>query len=314
MATSSERLEREAEDIRERLTLKLEDLRAQITPGRIVDQLTDYARDSGGAELARNLGRQIRDNPLPLLLMGGALAWLMIGQGNGNGAGAGPTAERIAAEASNLARRFGSKTRKVAAQSQSSGENIADAFRDQLSGVQARRYEASATAGDTVRSAGSYIRDTGRQAQKSMSDMAGRAASATSSMSEAASSSYEQLSGAASNMGRTVSDKAVSIAQNTSSATRSFASLCAEQPLVLAGIGIAIGAALGAALPTTSAEDRLMGETAEDIKRKGQQAASETVAKAKQVAESGYEAARNEAEHQGLPVENAEHTTLVPGG
>jgi hypothetical protein len=50
MATSSEQLEREAEQSRARLAEKLDDLRAQITPGQIVDQLTDYARESGGAE------------------------------------------------------------------------------------------------------------------------------------------------------------------------------------------------------------------------------------------------------------------------
>ena len=49
MATSSEQLEREAEQSRARLAGKLEALRAQITPGEIVNQLADYARESGGA-------------------------------------------------------------------------------------------------------------------------------------------------------------------------------------------------------------------------------------------------------------------------
>jgi hypothetical protein len=68
MTTSSERLEYEAEQSRERFTAKLEELRAQITPGQLVDQFADYARESGGGEFVRNLGRQVRDNPLPVAL------------------------------------------------------------------------------------------------------------------------------------------------------------------------------------------------------------------------------------------------------
>src|SRR6516164_1582259 len=37
-------------------------------------------------------------------------------------------------------------------------------------------------------------------------------------------------------------------------------SICRDQPLVLGGIGVALGAVLGAILPMTEAEDRLMGD------------------------------------------------------
>ena len=37
-------------------------------------------RDNGG-DLGRNLGRAVRDNPLPALLTGVGLAWLMAGTG-----------------------------------------------------------------------------------------------------------------------------------------------------------------------------------------------------------------------------------------
>jgi hypothetical protein len=41
--------------------------------------------------------------------------------------------------------------------------------------------------------------------------------------------------------------------------------LMREQPLVLGAIGVALGAAVGALLPSTTAEDRLMGETRDAV-------------------------------------------------
>jgi hypothetical protein len=62
-----------------------------------------------------------------------------------------------------------------------------------------------------------------------------------------------------------------------------------DQPLVLGGIGLAIGAALGAALPRTQTENRLMGEASDQIKEQVGQAASEQYDRAKHAAEHGYE-------------------------
>jgi hypothetical protein len=71
MGTQSEQLERKAHQVRTRLTETLEELRAGMTPGQVVDQLAD-------AEFFRNLAREIRENPLPLTLIGAGFAWLII--------------------------------------------------------------------------------------------------------------------------------------------------------------------------------------------------------------------------------------------
>jgi Protein of unknown function (DUF3618) len=65
MGTQSEQLERKAHQVRTRLTETLEELRAGMTPGQVVDQLADYARESPAAEFFANLAREIRQNPLP---------------------------------------------------------------------------------------------------------------------------------------------------------------------------------------------------------------------------------------------------------
>jgi hypothetical protein len=76
--TSSVQLEREAEQTRSQLAQTLDELRQRITPGQLVDQAVDYAKDSGGAQFVRNLSRQATSNPMPVALIGAGMAWLML--------------------------------------------------------------------------------------------------------------------------------------------------------------------------------------------------------------------------------------------
>jgi Protein of unknown function (DUF3618) len=77
MGPHSEQLEREAEEARCRLAGSLEELRLRISPGEVVDQIVDYAREGPVADFARNLMREMRDNPAPLLLIAAGIAWLV---------------------------------------------------------------------------------------------------------------------------------------------------------------------------------------------------------------------------------------------
>src|SRR5437762_6242905 len=78
---SSERLELETDEARARVTNTLEELRARVTPGQLVDQVIDDARDSSGGAFFNSLGRQVVDNPLPVALLGMSIAWLAVASG-----------------------------------------------------------------------------------------------------------------------------------------------------------------------------------------------------------------------------------------
>ena len=77
MTRSSKELERDIEVARNQLGEDLDELQRRITPGQLVDQLADYAREGPVSEFAVNLGREIRHNPLPLLLTAAGIAWLI---------------------------------------------------------------------------------------------------------------------------------------------------------------------------------------------------------------------------------------------
>lgn len=49
----------------------------RLTPGQLIDQGLDYLRHSGGREFVSNLSGSVKNNPIPVALMGIGMAWLM---------------------------------------------------------------------------------------------------------------------------------------------------------------------------------------------------------------------------------------------
>lgn len=78
-----------------------------------------------------------------------------------------------------------------------------------------------------------------------------------------------------------VHDTSDRLARRTHEMGDQFSHLLKEQPLLMAAMGIAVGALLGAALPTTATERRYLGRTSASL-----------TGKVKQQAREGYEAVR----------------------
>ena len=76
MSPSARQIEREVEATRANLEETVEALKDKLSLGQIVDEAARYFDDTGGSRLVSNLGAQVRDNPLPLLLVGVGLASL----------------------------------------------------------------------------------------------------------------------------------------------------------------------------------------------------------------------------------------------
>jgi hypothetical protein len=82
--------------------------------------------------------------------------------------------------------------------------------------------------------------------------------------------------------------------------SKTLVGFCREQPLVLAGVGLALGAVLGAILPSTETEGRLMGEASDTMKTTVKDAAGDALDKAVAIGEHALDAGKNEAREQGL--------------
>jgi hypothetical protein len=129
MESRSEQLEREAEETRWQLSGTLEELRGRLTPGRVIDQVIDHAREGPAAEFLRNLGREVRENPMPLVLIGIGIAWLMAVSNQSSRAFIAATADSAASKAAD----FGTATSAVVSRTGDWGQQTAARLADQAS-------------------------------------------------------------------------------------------------------------------------------------------------------------------------------------
>jgi ElaB/YqjD/DUF883 family membrane-anchored ribosome-binding protein len=242
MAARSEQLRQEAEQNRAQLVATLEELRDRITPGEVVDQLIDYAGRSGGSEFFRNLGRQAVNNPLPVVLMGAGIGWLIL-----SGARRAPPFARTGgpdAAAGNTLDRWGTAATETAGELRDTAANVISRS------VQGVRSAAADLAGETS----GWI---GHNRGPDPSDAGDEAASSTTAP--------QAMAKPASDRAAAAYDRAQAMTRSAAQAGRGLADFCAEHPLVLGGLGLAVGAALGAMLPSNRMEGAVSGDAGREI-------------------------------------------------
>ena len=76
---SAAELEVDAQAARARVAETADSIRSRMSPGQLIDEFTGLFTGGDGATALNNLKGQIRDNPLPMALVGTGLAWLMMG-------------------------------------------------------------------------------------------------------------------------------------------------------------------------------------------------------------------------------------------
>ncbi len=177
-------------------------------------------------------------------------------------------------------------------------------------GTREWEHDSRGNGGGTVEQAGGQLKEAAGQYASSVSDKASRAARAAGDYATAASGTVRGYASSvadyASDTGRVVgsqasrlADQAASLAGQTQSAVRSGAgSVMREQPLAVALLGVAAGAALAALFPATKVEEQALRpardavvDTAREMGENVVQAASEAGEQLKQsAAERGLSA------------------------
>lgn len=72
-----EQIERDIRDTRAEVGATLDAIQSKLTPGQMMDQALGYLRTSLPADFGRNMNETVRNNPLPVALVGIGLAWMM---------------------------------------------------------------------------------------------------------------------------------------------------------------------------------------------------------------------------------------------
>jgi hypothetical protein len=260
MATTRQ-LEKDVDKTRGRIEDTLEELRERLSPPSLIDEALGYAKDNGGADFMRNLGRQVADNPLPVALMGAGLAWLMVSQNRSENSAGSPG-------------RLDTSTTRTKAMS-----NYNDSGRSNMSGE-------NDSSGMTEKA-----KEMLSKASDTMGGMRDRASDAMGRARETTSGAYEKVSGTVGRSMSSAMDTVSSVVPNP----RGLVSFVQEEPMVLAGVGLALGAIIGAMVPSTEIEERYLGPTAEQLKEQAREAAREQWERGKQYAAEGWDEAKEAA-------------------
>ncbi|PWC29431.1 DUF3618 domain-containing protein [Teichococcus aestuarii] len=249
---SAAEIESDVERTRARVNETIEALRGSMAPGQLVEQALDYARNAGGAQFARNLGQAVRDNPLPVLMIGAGIGWLIM---SGRDGGA-PRSSHYMPPPRDLSppRQPALPAPTVTTTSASSHGTSSG---PSAPGLGSRLGDAVAGAKESVKDAAASIGQTASDMTDRVSSTAGsagdRARMYQHDARDAASHHYNRLAEGTGHLGR--------------QAGENWNRITTEQPLLIGALGLAVGAALGALLPRTETEDRLMGEASEATAR-----------------------------------------------
>ncbi|MEC9482991.1 MAG: DUF3618 domain-containing protein [Halomonas sp.] len=73
-----EDIESDISQTRAHLDETLQELEDRLSPRQFMDSAYNYLREGGADEFLSNLGRTIKENPVPVLLTGIGLGWLMM--------------------------------------------------------------------------------------------------------------------------------------------------------------------------------------------------------------------------------------------
>lgn len=314
MSTETDRLAREAEERRSNLDATLESLKGKLSPGQIVDEAMGYLREGQGADMARTLNRQVRDNPLALGLVGAGLAWLMLGQGAKDTArDAGRRLRDRYDDAFDRDDRDWSPSRWAADDRDNRFESYNSGYEaDRTRGVTSGPYPG---ARGTSSGIGSSVSGAASSASAAASDAAGSIGDAARKVGDTISDAASTAADSASHLAHDARDAAArardasyrglshagdSAAYYGRRARRTFLDTLQEEPLVLGAVALAVGAAIGAALPATRMEDEWLGEARDRLRDEALDKGRDALDKAGTVASKAFEAGSAEAEANGL--------------
>jgi hypothetical protein len=285
-ARSSAELERELDRIRMEMDQTISQIEHRLSPHRLIDQALERMR-GGPAAFASNLGRTVRHHPVPTAFFAAGLGWLLL-------------AERGDKAGSRRSRRRGSDSPQPYHL-----RDTSDYEPQNGSGRLGQATEQSGTPvqGETTMS-GSW--DTSRRSGWNLFGRRGSHGGSGYGDSGYGGSSYAGSGyggsgyGNAEN-GRSRMNQVGSVARHQVDRARTgFEHMLEEQPLVLGAVALALGAVLGATLPTTRIENRYLGPTRERLQNQAGDYARQQWEKAKEVALSAGAAAMAQAEEQGM--------------
>jgi ElaB/YqjD/DUF883 family membrane-anchored ribosome-binding protein len=292
--TSSD-LQREIDADRQLIEDRIGAIHERMSPGQLIDEALAYAKGSGGGEYLRNLGVSLKANPIPVALMGVSMAWLMAKQGASSDTRSGSNVVESRYplyQTEGVVRRIGPPETENGIRYSHFGDGSGKRWK-------ALTDDSGRRAGDFVDEAGKTYRgfvDRGGKLIEQVADETGAMLDAASGwgsdtwarVKDTASHIGVRASNAASTLSERSASASTTIQEQTSKLNETILTHFRDQPLVGGALAFAIGAAIGAALPHTEAEDAFFGDAADEAKNSLSEEVSPMVEQGKNIASEVY--------------------------
>lgn len=244
MTSETDKIEQDINRSRTALNDTIERLGGKLSPGQMVDEAVGLVQGQFG-QLAGNLGKQVRDNPLPLLLIGAGVGMLVLNQFQQK------NAEPKLSEDDWRAEHHFRKVEHV----RSTSPRVADETDDAYS---RRMHDAHASALDIKQMAGEAYDAFQARVKRTVEGLERRAIAVR-----------DAVSGGVSKAGAYIGEQAKHVGEMAGDAKDKAADFYDQNPLAAGAIGVAIGALIGSLTPLSSVERKNLQGVADEAMRTG---------------------------------------------
>jgi hypothetical protein len=299
-----EEIERDIEHTRAELGETLDALHTKLSPAEIKNRAREFVRERAGGA-SSGIMNTIRNNPVPVALFGAAAAWLLGGK----------TARTVRRNPIPMAF-VGMGGAWLLASGLMKQEARDYGEYDYYEGNYPERgavEKAKESAVHLASTAGERIRDAAGKVRETVSSAVEGARHATSEMvdtaREKAARASESVGGSVGEMGRSVGEMRQSAAQRISERTGRYAGTVQdwrdrmssgrasdEEILAVAGVGMLVGAALGALLPPSRLEHEYLGPYRDDVIGRTKSMGKEQLSRVSSAAQTVLQAAKDVGE------------------
>jgi hypothetical protein len=293
-------IERDLRETRARVDRTIDQIQDRLSPGQLLDEGLRYFRNGPNDYLATfgsNLSHSVRDNPLPVAMIGLGFAWLALGQRNGTHTAHDGSYRRswTTESGTSMSESSAARARAAAERLKRNADETEEAFEHRRQQAMAKILEvkesASESADDLKKRVAAAMDEASARWEEMKDSVRRRSHDMRDSASHGLAQARDAVSGSWSSAGR-VSDSAVEIFE--------------RQPLLAAAAGVTVGALLGSLFPNTERENEALGPHREELKRRTEALGKEAMHTAKEAGRAAAEAglhevdrAMGEAEHRG---------------
>lgn len=259
-------IEHDIERTRSEMSQTLQAIERKLSPRQLMEDAMESVREAASGQ--SSLGRVVRENPVPLALLGVGVGWLMISS----------------------MRSSRDQTSFDTYGAEDIGGEVGEA------GYAASGYTSAATYGADL--SGEYG-EAGYAGEASSSTLGGGNGSGVAERARQKLTDAQERAGRlASQAQRRAEDLTGSMRRQADEVAWRSRQMFRDHPLMMGIMAVMVGAALGAALPRTRREEELVGGASRDLLKSAQQAGSDIARKAERVVGRAAEAAREEGSEQ----------------